>query len=46
MPGRSDGPTPLEMTELDDDDVPLLNESVHPFDYERVVKIRVGETPN
>ena len=39
VPNRSDGATPIEMTELDNDDVSLLDKSVHPFDCEKVVKI-------
>ena len=43
---RSDGAAPLEMTELDNDDVSLLNKGVHPFDCEKVVKIRAGKAPD
>jgi len=46
VPNRSDGAAPLEMTELDNDDVILLNKRMHPIDYEKVVKISAGEAPD
>ena len=36
----SDSTASLEMAKLDNDDVALLDKSVHPFDYEKAVKIR------
>ena len=39
MRNRSDESTSLEVTELDDDDVSFLDKTVHPFDYEKVVRI-------
>jgi len=33
VPNGSDGAAPLEMTELDNDDVILLNKRMHPVDY-------------
>jgi hypothetical protein len=46
MRNRSDESTSLEVTELDNDNVPLLDEAVHPFDYEKVVRIYVRATPD
>ena len=46
VPNRSDGAAPFEMTELDNDDVILLNERMHPVNYGKVVKIRTGEASN
>ena len=44
MPGRPNVPTSFEMTELDNDDVSLLDNVVHPFDYKGAIKTRAWVT--